>query len=162
MSPATPPRLVSELTFRETTYTISDRPSGIVTPTRHWWLEFDGAWFQVAKRSTDDPPIEAIRVWIYANVIHPDEDAHDDERGPAWTTTEHQPLVFVDGDTNYAVWADAEVQPSTVSPEGLHWIVSRSGGRRPVAMPLDVDDTIVQLLRSVRSSTPPRGTRVTV
>jgi hypothetical protein len=152
MLQATPPRLTSELTFRGITYTVADRPPGIAIPTRHWWLELHGAWFQVAKRAAtpDTLPVEAISAWIYANVLPPHEDPMNDERGPAWTTTESRPIVFIDGDVMFSVWADHGFRPLSPWRAGLHWIVNGSG-RRQAYLRLDCGDTVAEVLRGVRS-----------
>jgi hypothetical protein len=144
--------MMSTIRFRETTLTVAERPPGVARPGRYWWVEFDGAWFRVARRSAKQPPMAVIQAWLHANVVHPDDDPENDERGPAWTTSARSPLVFIDRGTTFKVWADSHLRSSPASPDGLiHWIVRRAN-RRPFAIPLDCDDTILEVLRAVRAA----------
>jgi hypothetical protein len=142
--------VTSDVRFGEQTYVVSDEPPGVDPGGSHWWLLFDDAWFRVVPRLSARLPVRAVRAWLHNNVVYPEADPTNGERGPAWTTSEAEPLVFVDRGAPCRIWADSELRASPDSPdETTHWIVEYADGSRSAAR-LNCDDTVAEVLRAVR------------
>jgi hypothetical protein len=78
----------------------------------------------------------------------------NDEREPARTTNARAPLVVVEGGTLFRVWADSRLRFSPAEQDDVtHWIIKPAKGR-PASVPLDCDDTIVEILRAIRAGQP--------
>ncbi|MEP6493925.1 MAG: hypothetical protein ABJF01_14685 [bacterium] len=140
------------VTFRGRGYDVSSRPNNLEFAGQWWWLLFNDTWVRTVQRESDHATAAApVIAWLALNAVNPDEDSATAERGPAWTTTERDPLVVEYGNATYRCWPyTTPSQPGETDAEPqTNWAVQGPNGRQLGPL-VDCDDTIVEVLHAVR------------